>query len=402
MKLLHLFLSFFPLTKWLGISVMMLIGVSGCITPFTPNTTGFSDLLVVEGRMRPGAEPAVVLLSRSFGLDETEATPEEGAIVRIQQEGGPSYLLLPTAPGRYESNPTQLLPQPGTSYRLLIEDKAGRSYESDWQVQKKNTPIAEVFAEFSDKVLGTDTIQGMQVFVSANDPEGTTRYYRYEYEENWLFSVPYPSRGDWNFFTNTYTFYEGDSIPVTCYGFNPSSEIILKSTVGLSEDRFEGHPVNFVSVRTPKLSRRYSILVRQYSLTEDIYRFWQNAEQVSENVGSLFDPVPTNVIGNITCIDDPNQLVLGFFSAEGLTEKRIFIDRRDFTPRVQVSNGQDGCDLLDFATATDMSAHVSAGGSFVGVRTDFFGNIVGFTGSTPICSDCRLQGTLKKPSWWVD
>lgn len=374
--------------------------VGSCITPFEPEVPGFGSLLVIEGRMQPGRIPAEVIITRTFDLDEQAPTYETGARVVIEREDGVRYICEEKAPGIYKSDVNQLIPTAGTSYRLDVRTRNDVTYQSDWQVQKKATPIGSLEAFFEERASGFDTLQGMQVYVSTNDPEGLTRFYRYEYEETWLFSVAYPSRGDWDIATNSYTFYENDSIPVTCYGNFKSSEILLKSTAGLELDQIIRFPLRYVTTETPKLNRRYSILVRQYSLNEDIYRFWQSAEQLTENLGSLFDPIPANVIGNIKRLDESDEVVLGYFSAEGVSETRIFIDRSDFSPRVSVPNGKGNCELIQFNTANELSTYVAQGGNFVGVNTDFFGNVLGYTGSTPFCSDCRLRGTLKKPDFW--
>jgi len=66
--------------------------------------------------------------------------------------------------------------------------------------------------------------------------------------------------------------------------------------------------------------------VNQYSLNEDEYIYWEKLQNISEEVGSLYDITPSSISGNIFCIEDPAEQVLGYFSVSAKTSKRIYID----------------------------------------------------------------------------
>ncbi len=50
-------------------------------------------------------------------------------------------------------------------------------------------------------------------------------------------------------------------------------------------------------------------------------------DDLGENAGTLFDPTPTAIPGNIYCIDNPEEPVLGYFEASGVSTRRVFINR---------------------------------------------------------------------------
>ena len=94
----------------------------------------------------------------------------------------------------------------------------------------------------------------------------------------------------------------------------------------MTEDRVARLPLHFISNESDRLAERYSILVNQYSLNEDEYNYWEKLQNISEEVGSLYDITPSSIPGNIFCIEDPAEQVLGYFSVSAKTSKRTYID----------------------------------------------------------------------------
>jgi hypothetical protein len=75
-----------------------------------------------------------------------------------------------------------------------------------------------------------------------------------------------------------------------------------------------------------KLAHRYSILVKQYALTQDAYHFWARLKKNTQQIGTIFDTQPSAIITNLHCTSDSSRMVLGYISASTITQKRIFID----------------------------------------------------------------------------
>jgi hypothetical protein len=81
--------------------------------------------------------------------------------------------------------------------------------------------------------------------------------------------------------------------------------------------------LKFISNLTDRLRVGYSILVDQYSLNEDEYLYWEKLQSITEQVGGLYDIIPSPVPSNVYCVDDPNEKVLGYFSVSANTSKRL-------------------------------------------------------------------------------
>ncbi len=73
-----------------------------------------------------------------------------------------------------------------------------------------------------------------------------------------------------------------------------------------------------------KFGFNYCFHVSQLSINEEEYEYWQTVNDIINIDGSLFDPPPGKVRGNMRYTQDPDKLVLGYFSVAGVGYKRIF------------------------------------------------------------------------------
>lgn len=383
-----------------GICVLVIgMCVSACIEPFDPEIEGFEDSLVVEGHILDGDQPATVRLSRSFGFDEDRPTLLSGAQVGIRDDQGGETMLAEVSPGMYQSDTSQYQGTPGASYQLFFETAAGEKYESDWVLMKKGVEIEKIDWQMETQVVDNRTSLGVQFYLSSYDPEGLGRYYRWDYVETWEFRVPFPALGLWNIQTTSPDWYPFSEIPDVCWLSDTSSQIIFGSTIGLSADRIVDQPIRFASTRGNYLQRKYSILVKQYVISEETYSFYQNLKQVTEDLGTLFDPIPSEIIGNIRNVNDPDEAVIGLFSADGYSEKRVFV-RRNELPAIVISDIFSNCDLDTIPSAGEMNTYVAIGGTLAYEVYDGFGLFLGYAGSSMRCTDCRETGTIERPDFW--
>ena len=94
----------------------------------------------------------------------------------------------------------------------------------------------------------------------------------------------------------------------------------------------------------------FRIDLEQYSISQEAYRFLRLAKQQSELSGSVFDPPPANIRGNMISLDDPDEVVLGYFMAAGEARKRIYINGADLDFRQPTGLITDDCRVVDGAT----------------------------------------------------
>jgi hypothetical protein len=143
------------------------------------------------------------------------------------------------------------------------------------------------------------------------------------------------------------------------------------------------------------------MLVKQVALSEEGYNYWLNLYKTTENVGGLFDPMPGQVIGNIVNVQDPSEIVVGFFSAATVQEQRIFIDKDDLPERYSTYLSPqcliDSIMLEDLRKYPDTKLLISTIYSQGG-----FPVLLGYTSTENSCIDCRTYGggKLEKPDFW--
>ena len=106
--------------------------------------------------------------------------------------------------------------------------------------------------------------------------------------------------------------------------------------------------------------------------------------------------------GNIKNVGNPDEPVLGYFSASTIAEKRIYIDRSDLPEGVSPDRSLlfdclNGLDSIprDENFQSNVFRQISLGKVFF----DFYGDfgIAGAVLTTPECSDCTLQGGVVTP-----
>jgi len=72
------------------------------------------------------------------------------------------------------------------------------------------------------------------------------------------------------------------------------------------------------------LHHKYSLLVKQYSIGEEAFHYWNELKKTSLEQGGLFDRQPALLKSNIQNVNDETEIVLGFFSMASQVEKRTF------------------------------------------------------------------------------
>ncbi|MBD0332640.1 MAG: DUF4249 family protein [Chitinophagaceae bacterium] len=189
-------------------------------------------------------------------------------------------------------------------------------------------------------------------------------------------------------------FRDSTEMTYSCWNTFPSTEILLYSTTHLNEDIIEKFPIIKIASQSPKFEVKYSINVKQYSLTKPAYEYWQIIQKNTHQLGSLFDPQPSQLIGNIRNITNANEPVIGFVTASTVQEKRIFILRG------QIANGYTpGSTCTTLFTTPDSATFYLANNPFNAPA--YFTTGGGLAITSIQCVDCRLKGGVNlRPSFW--
>ncbi len=369
---------------------LLIITFWGCIDPYSPpEIEDYDDLLVIDANVNSTTGEAVVNLSRTQSLsDEGEITHVSGASVLLEDELGNSVSLVDQGPGRYYRD--GLFLEIGEKVRLTVRTSDGNEYQSDF-VENKKTPKIDS--------LSYDVQQsGVQVYVNTHDDQDETWYYRWEYEETWEFAAQYYSSYYFIPVEDSFTVEfrnQADTLYI-CWDSNNSEDLILGTSDFLERDVISEYPLRYVDATQGKLARKYSILVKQAALTNEAYNYYKLLEANTENLGSLFDPQPSKIIGNIRSVSNPEEEVLGYLNVFSEDELRLFLTY-DEVGFFDFTSGYETCRedpvALDSLYLYWRYREIT--------RPRYNGPVIdGYYLTLPYCVDCTLRGSNKRPDFW--
>jgi len=371
---------------------LCLLALGNCVSRFDPPSISATGLLVVNGHLYIEDKTCSITLTRSQNLNNAgKPSPELNAKVTIEDNAGNSFQVPERDSSYYTVAGLNLSYK--TAYRLKIKTKDNKEYLSEY-VSTKQTPAIDsiTFAKGSGSRL---------VKVNTHDPNNSTWYYRWEFVDTWEYTSAMES------FWADSTIAGNTVIPVPrkddiyrCYKSDFTKAILVNSTKKLSQDVVSDFVINAVPTVSSdrRLDRRYSILVKQYALSEAEYSYWLELQKSTETTGGLLDPQPTQVTGNIKASDN-SESALGYFSAYSVSELRA----------TKTSNQlfKDWFNVIDTCKRVDVPLAGFRLPSFqviLAINTDpMTSRIIGYKLTTKECADCRSKsnggGTNVKPDF---
>jgi hypothetical protein len=362
-----------------------------CVEPYNPNIPKYDNILVVDGLITNLDEPYYVELTRSMPYEGIDPDRETNATVLVLDEDDNVFEFTETSRGKYVSDPSVFRGEIGKNYKLHIITSGGDEFESDYVELRKVPEIDTLYWIYEEKETDDPdkTLQGVQVYLSTEDPQNNTWYYRWEWIETWEFVAPFIAAG-------RPTLHQ-------CWKSENSSSIEIATSKHMTVDVIKDHSLAFISQNTNRLGIMYSMLVRQYSLSAEAYSFWKQLQDINQKMGSLFDPTPMAVTGNIHHISDPEIPVLGYFQASAVSTKRLFVDRSDLPEDINISTGYEYCEItiLEDPTEAQIEEMFTKGWVFLDTYTFIGITYYRFTNSQS-CYDCTAQGVNKMPSYWPE
>jgi hypothetical protein len=376
------------LIKGLQIALLLMLFFS-CRKPYNPEvTTVNSNVLVVEGMINVGTDSTIFKLSRTQPIgDQTKNKPEVGAVVTVESDANEKFVLSEKTQGRYVS-PGLNLPKT-KKYRLSIKTARGVTYLSDFVEVKVTLPIDSVNFEAKP--------DGLQIYVNTHDNSNNSKYYKWDYVETWEFYSPFYSNLIWenggikqrDMINNNIT---------RCWQNNSIQPITIASSAKLEKDVIYNSPLTFIKSDSEKIGNKYSILVKQYALTKEAYEFWENLKKNTESLGSVFDPQPSQISGNIRNVANAGEPVIGYISAGTYAEKRIFIRKSQLPPWPVPYPPY--CLAPDTIRPADYKVTFEFGHNIPLEETQIEGWGLVILSGVPACVDCTLRGSNKQPAFW--
>ena len=395
--------------KVFGCCIFLLCFFSSCVEEFRlkPSRASVEKQLVIQGRIAAG-DKSIIYVSYSQPLGEyKQAEKVLDAQVRIVGQNGYQGVLAEydEENGCYWIDSKEL--PDDTMYALQVEVN-NESYQSEY-LSLLDTPEIEnvTYKEHGD---------GISIHVQTKGCENSSSHYMWSYEEDWESHASV----DITKIPEDLCWYEPEIYPIPfsdeynpyyyCWGHSVSSDILIYSTETLQENVLDIELLR-IPVYDVRISYIYSVLVKQFSLSDEAYHYYRTLEKLSEENSGLFAPMPSELKGNVTCISNPNIPVQGYVLAANIQSKRIYIYESDFKEIVSEYNTL-GClwekpDLSDENWRWKWIDLIDSGALVVAKYGKWqpYENPAHFMNSVLYrrpCVDCRLgdRATKKRPDFW--
>jgi Domain of unknown function (DUF4249) len=290
--------------------------LSSCIDEIKLDIDTDQQRLVVDGLIADSLQVYTIKVNYSaiigVGTDDLK-TPVTGASVQVLDNEGGVFDFEETSPGTY----TKLMQgDMGKAYHVEVKTADGKTILSRPTVLKKApkllTPTFKVIEEVTISQTGRNIYNNKLTMEMNTDISGMAErpFLRWRATGEFEFGEDYPGIIDRKI----------------CYIKNniDFNNIKIFDTHELAGNLLTNEP--FLTTKYDyRFFYTYCFHSFQYAISEDEYNYWQSVRSIVNIDGSLFDPPPGTVTGNLYNPDNADDQVLGYFSVAGVSYNREFV-----------------------------------------------------------------------------
>jgi hypothetical protein len=307
--------------------IVTLLFFAACTEPYNFSIDSTVESIVVDGLITDQVESYTIQLHQPSGYGNTSNKPVTGANVTVTDNLGNTYIFTEDndKAGIYTSNSAQFTGIPGLSYILHIHTTAGEDFQSASQLlppaQKIDTVYGEKSFEYFQNVDANGNYisykaDGINVFLDIkNRNEGNqnyrllnTIYLQYTYQ----FNIPYSP------FNYCWTKYS-PAIPGDGMCLINNTDEAATSEIKKLKFSFIPFDRSFYRIIDIATMAKFSLLIKQYRMNNETSDYYMNIDKQLKAEGRLFDPIATQLKGNILCVNNKNKAAYGFFEASSKT-----------------------------------------------------------------------------------
>ncbi|MVM38896.1 DUF4249 family protein [Spirosoma sp. HMF3257] len=269
--------------------------------------------LVVEGQITNEAPPYTVRLTYTgkYGGTNGQSINDQyvkEAQVTIADDQNRSTRFVSVGQGLYRTTDSTFRGQVGRAYSLTVVLADGKRYVT----KSERMPAVPVIDSISSTLVKTGNLTIPYAFsygINTNDPANEQNYYRW----------------------SAYGYTTRLSVGVPCSLGNPSKcnyrcwTPVSNDVVNIySDEAINGNPLrNRFVLQVPIYAIGPQLVeVQQFGMTQTNYQFWKLYQQQNARTGSIFDPLPAPVTGNLVNASDPTDLARGYFAVTSVTRRR--------------------------------------------------------------------------------
>jgi Domain of unknown function (DUF4249) len=307
-----------------------ILGISlfSCIDPFDPQIKQGGDKLIVDAFISsdPGPENRVILSwSEPFNEDTAALAHPSSAKVYLTDQAGQRTDFAEKSFGRFLPTLNSFAAKIGSTYTLHVELADGKKYISTPEKILKPMPIDTAYLELKEKTndLGVAIQRTFDVIVETKDDPQAANYYRWDWRHYNLIPScfvriicrPICVRLVFPCCPN-----------VSCWDiYHPRGrDAIFVASDNLVNGKKIKRKIGEIGYTTIE---PFFIVLTQMSISEGAHRFWQSSAGQIRNTGGIFDATPSSIRSNLRNVNDPDEVVLGYFEAVGVTRRPFYLNR---------------------------------------------------------------------------
>ncbi|MCX6239821.1 MAG: DUF4249 domain-containing protein [Bacteroidia bacterium] len=321
--------------KELKYLLLLLVFFVSCEQYYQPDIERIDGQLVVEARITNDLSRNLVHLTRTRSFnDKVPLTEVSGATVELVENKTNKIRGTESSPGFYVFNS---VPVSGKNYFLRI-GILNDIYESQEVTMPPIPTINNFISEYVIKKVYVNNVEGIpqpfdkpeREFYADMPVTNSLSYYRFDVKTVWEWH--------WDSIPNTHS-----SIP-SAYGWyvyheKESFNLAGPKNFSLAE-KIEKHPLLAVSYNIydylyadtlfTKADTLYTkgciIVVDQYGTSKESYEYHEKMNSQFLAVGSLFDPIQTQIYGNVICKTNASKIVFGYFDLNSYAQFRFYFN----------------------------------------------------------------------------
>jgi hypothetical protein len=305
-----------------------------CTTPVEPEFKYKEGLVYIDALASTSNGGSYATISRSareYGINNNVFI--SGANMAFVNAETGNRVPLTEIEDSYEP-PEDFAAGVGETWFLDVTLTDGRHYVSQPETIRKAVPISKIDVNYKPELFFSSErdryTPGHEISVDLQDPAGEDNYYYWRFRS--FESKQYCQVCYFSFFRENgcqsfdvpppryYTY----SCPVDCWKIRFGEKIQIYS------DQFtNGKQITALPVAEVLLYTRQNIVVelQQFALSPAAFEYFRTLKDLIDNNAGLNAPLPAALIGNLENSEDPDEYVLGRFTAAATVVNSIYIER---------------------------------------------------------------------------
>lgn len=280
-------------------------------------------MLVVDGGITQKNCMHEITLGFSRDFGDLKRQPAPGAEITLYDDQGNSENYHSSEEGRYYLYGDLVERVPGRAYYIEIRWPNGNTYRSVPQgMPQLVRPESIRFEVESRKMINENGLVVERNYLNLRidtpvNPGGNESYFIW--------------RSD-HVYSLTEVWWSPLVEPKVCYIQQSTDASLLYLYSG--ENMEEGHLEDFQVSRVViypfwQFFEKHFYNITQYCITREAFDYWEKVNEIAFPTGSIFDTPPAPIPGNIYNVNDPDEIVLGFFEVSTVDTIRTWTNRED-------------------------------------------------------------------------